>query len=98
MNYYDSIKEILVNNEITKKVKDYSKNRSDLDSYYKVGQLLVEAQGGEKRAKYGNCLIKKYSFMLINDLGSKYDVTTLKRMRKFYLIIEKGATLWHQLS
>ena len=29
MNYYNEIKENLINNEITKKVKDYSKNRSD---------------------------------------------------------------------
>ena len=36
MNYNNEIKEILINNEITKKVKDYSKNKSDLESYYKV--------------------------------------------------------------
>ena len=44
MNYYNEIKNILINNEITKRVKDYSKNKSDLDSYYNVGKLLIEAQ------------------------------------------------------
>ena len=39
MNYYEEIKEILINNEITKKVKDYSKNKSDLDSYYNIVNL-----------------------------------------------------------
>ena len=29
MNYYNEIKTEIINNEITKKVKDYSKNRSD---------------------------------------------------------------------
>ena len=29
MNYYDNIKEKLINNEIVKRVKDYSKNKSD---------------------------------------------------------------------
>ena len=29
MNYYNEIKEQIINNEITKRVKDYSKNRSD---------------------------------------------------------------------
>ena len=29
MNYYNEIKTELINNEITKRVKDYSKNRSD---------------------------------------------------------------------
>ena len=42
-NYYKEIKETLVNNEIYKKVKDYSKNRNDLESYYKVGKLLSDA-------------------------------------------------------
>lgn len=43
MNYYRKIKEELINNEITKRVKDYSKNRSDLNTYYNVGKLLSEA-------------------------------------------------------
>ena len=43
MNYYDEIKTELVNNEITKKVKDYSKNKSDLTTYYNVGKLLAGA-------------------------------------------------------
>ena len=43
MNYYNEIKDIFINNEVTKRVKDYSKNKSDLDSYYSVGKLLVEA-------------------------------------------------------
>ena len=32
MNYYNEIKTELINNEITKRVKDYSKNRSDLNT------------------------------------------------------------------
>ena len=47
MNYYKQIKEELINNEVYKKIKDYSKNRSDLNTYYNVGKLLVETQGGE---------------------------------------------------
>ena len=60
--------------------------------------MLIEAQGGEERAKYGDGLIKEYSKKLSEELGGKYNITTLKRMRQFYLIIEKGATLWHQLT
>lgn len=90
MNYYDEIKSELVNNEITKRVKDYSKNKSDLNTYYNVGKILIEAQGGELRAKYGDGLIKEYSVKLTNELGRKIDVTSLKGMRQFYLVIEKG--------
>ena len=97
MNYYNEIKNKLIDNEIYKQVKDYSKNRNDLTTYYEVGRLLIEAQGGEKRAKYGDNLIKEYSIRLTKELGKKYNTTTLKRMRKFYLIIEKGATVSHQL-
>ena len=98
MNYYNEIKNELINNEITKKVKDYSKNKSDLTTYYNVGKLLIEAQGGEKRAKYGDGLIKNYSTKLIKEVDKKYNITNLKRMRQFYLLIQKGATLCHQLN
>jgi hypothetical protein len=43
INYYDEIKKELLNNEITKKVKNYSINKSDLTTYYNVGKLLAEA-------------------------------------------------------
>jgi len=75
MNYYAEIKDTLLKNEVYKKTKDYSKNKSDLNSYYEVGRLLVEAQGGEDRAKYGNKLIKGYSEKLTKELGKGYDVT-----------------------
>ena len=95
MNYYNEIKNKLIDNEVYKRVKDYSKNRNDLNTYYEVGKLLIEAQGGEERAKYGDRLIKEYSERLYNELGKKYDITTLKRYRQFYLKIEKGAALRH---
>ena len=97
-NYYNEIKNELINNEVYKKVKDYSKNRNELSTYYNVGKLLIEAQGGEDRAKYGDGLIKEYSLKLSQEIGNKYNITTLKRMRQFYLIIEKGAAMRHQLS
>ncbi len=98
MNYYNEIKNKLIDNEVYKRVKDYSKNRNDLNTYYEVGKLLIEAQGGEDRAKYGDGLIKEYSIKLTNEMGKKYDITILKRMRQFYLLILKGATMSHQLN
>ena len=97
MDYYKEIKHELINNEIYKRVKDYSKNRSDLSSYYNVGKLLVEAQGGEKRAKYGDTLIKEYSKRLTLELGKGYSTRNLKNMRKFYMF-QKGQTLSAQLT
>ena len=97
MNYYEEIKKELVNNEVYKRVKDYSKNKSDLSTYHNVGKLLVEAQGGEKRAKYGNGLIKEYSKRLTEELGKGYSTRNLKLMRKFYLF-QKGQTVSAQLT
>ena len=98
MNYYNEIKETLVKNEIYKKVKDYSKNKSDLNAYFEVGRLIVEAQGGEKRAKYGNKLIKEYSEKLTKELGKGYKVSNLKNMRQIYLKFRKRQTLSGELS
>ena len=42
MDYYNEIKNQLINNEIYKKVKDYSKNRNDLTTYYNIGKLLIK--------------------------------------------------------
>ena len=89
MNHYNKIKNELNDNLVTKKAKDYSKNKSDLMHYYNVGKLLVEAKGGEERAKYGNGLIKEYAEKLLIDLGNGYDESNLKRMRKFYIVIQK---------
>ena len=97
-NYYDEIKNELINNEVYKKVKDYSKNRNELSTYYNVGKLLIEAQGGEDRAKYGDGLIKEYSLKLSQEVSKGYSTRNLKNMRKFYLLCEKGQTLSAKLN
>ena len=62
--YYNEIKTKLIDNEVYKKVKDYSKNRSDLNTYYNVGKMLSEAG-----KHYGEGIIKEYSKKLTNELG-----------------------------
>ena len=79
MNYYNEIKNELLNNEITKKVKNYSINRSDLTTYYNVGKLLKEAG-----KHYGEGIIKEYSKKLKDDIGKKYTKSSLYNMLNFY--------------
>jgi predicted nuclease of restriction endonuclease-like (RecB) superfamily len=79
MNYYNEIKESLINNEVYKAVKDYSKNRSDLETYYNVGKLLSEAG-----KHYGEGIIKEYSIRLTKDLSKSYSYRSLNYMIKFY--------------
>ena len=93
MNYYEEIKTELINNEITKKVKDYSKNRSDLNTYYNVGKLLSEAG-----KHYGEGIIKEYSKRLTNELGKGYSISNLKNMRNFYVFFSKSQTMSGQLT
>ena len=83
MNYYNEIKNKLIDNEVYKKVKDYSKNKNDLTTYYEVGKLLYEAGN-----KYEERTIKKYSKRLVIEVGKKYNKRTLFRMRQFYNMIE----------
>ena len=56
MNYYNDIKNKLIDNEVYKRVKDYSKNRNEISTYYEVGKLLFEAG-----KKYGEKIINNYS-------------------------------------
>lgn len=90
MNYYNEIKTELINNEAYKKVKDYSKNRSDLKTYYNVGKLLSAAG-----RQYGENIIKKYSIRLTNELGKGYSIRNLYNMKLFY---EKLQTVSAKLS
>ena len=93
MNYYEEIKNEFINNEINKKVKNYLINRKDLETRYNVGKLLTEAG-----KKYGEGIINEYSKKLTLELGKGYNVTNLKRYRQFYILIQKGAPMAHQLS
>ena len=95
MNYYDDIKNRLIDNEVYKKVKDYSKNRSDLNTYYEVGKILNAAG-----KHYGEGIIKEYSNRLKNEIGKKYSVRLLYRYLKYYnfVIKEKLPTMSANLS
>ena len=95
MNYYNEIKNELVNNEINRKVKNYSINKSDLNTYYNVGKMLSEAG-----KHYGEGIIKEYSKRLKNDLKKNYSIRLLYRMLKYYNFVtsEKMPTLSAKIS
>ena len=95
MNYYNEIKNKLIDNEIYSKVKDYSKERHKVIIYFEIGKLLTEAGG-----RYGDNIIDEYSKKLIVEVGKKYNRRTLFRMKQFYNIFsdEKVSQLATQLS
>ena len=84
MNYYEQIKNKLIDNEVYLKAKDYSKEKHTLITHYEVGKLLYEAG-----SDYGEDVIGKYSKKLMQDVNKKYTPRTLRRMRQTYLFFEE---------
>ena len=96
--YFEEIENLIKNSEINKRVRKIEENHSLVETYWNVGRLIVEAQGGSKKTKYGNELIKKWSIELTGIYGKGYNTTNLKRFRQFYLSFEKSATASHLLT
>ena len=95
MNYYNEIKNKLIDNEIYTKVKDYSKERYKVITYFEIGKLLDEAG-----SKYGDNILKNYSNRLVVEFGKKYNERTLRRIRQYYRMFkdEKWSPLATKLS
>ena len=95
MNYYNEIKNKLIDNEVYSKVKYYSKERHKVITYFEIGRLLNEAGG-----KYGDNIIDEYSKKLVMEVGKKYNRRTLFRMKQFYNMFsdEKVSPLATQLT
>ena len=95
MNYYNEIRNKLIDNEVYKRVKDYSKERNTVITYFEIGRLLAIAGG-----KYGDNVIDEYSKKLTKEVGKKYNRRTLFRMKQFYNVFsnEKVSTMWTQLT
>ena len=95
MNYYEQIKNKIIDNEIYSKVKDYSKERYKVNTYFEIGKLLSEAG-----SKYGENIIGEYSEKLMLEVGKKYNKRTLFRMKQFYNMFKdkKVSPMGTQLS
>ena len=98
MNYFKNIEELIVENEASKKANALRDNSSTLQTYWNIGKLIVEAQGGEKRAKYGDNLIKEWGKKLSEKYGKGYDTSDLAKMRLLYLKFPILGTLSPKLS
>ncbi len=94
MNYYEEVENLIKRNEVNKRARILVENFDIVNTYWNIGKLLVEAQGGEARAKYGNGLIKEWSEKFTKKYGSGYNYTNLSRFRKFYLYFPILATVW----
>ncbi len=95
MNYYNEIKNKLIDNEVYSKVKDYSKERYKVITYFEVGKLLDEAG-----SRYGDNILNDYSNRLVAEFGRKYNERTLRRIRQYYRMFkdEKWSPVATKLS
>ena len=93
MNYYDEIKNKLTQEEIYARVKDYSKERHKIETYYEVGKMLSEAG-----KHYGEGIIKEYSKKLTQEIGKGYTQSRLRYFRRFYIVFSKCPTLSDKLT
>lgn len=93
MNYYSEIEIYIKKNEVSKKVRILEENQSTLENYWNIGKLLVEAQGGQTRAQYGDNLIKKWSIKYTEKYGKGYNKANLFKFRQFFLLFPKVSTV-----
>ena len=98
MNYYKEVENLIKKNEINKGVRILQDNSETLYTYWHIGKLIVEAQGGAKRAKYGDGLIKEWGKKLSEKYGKGYDYTNLSRMRLLYIAFPIVGSLSQQLT
>lgn len=98
-NYISDIKQILAE----ARHKAYAAiNSTMVEAYWKVGEKIVlQEQGGESRAAYGEQVLKELSIALTAEFGKGFSAANLRNMRQFYLTypdIEKCYALRSKLS
>ena len=95
MNYYNEIKTKILETENYERIKEYSKERYKILTYYEIGKLLSEVG-----TEYGEKIIDLYSEKLKVKKEKKYNRRTLFRMKQLYNTFnnEKVSPLVSQLT
>lgn len=92
--YEKFFQEVLSLLEKAKKKAVQTINAQITQTYWSIGKYIVEfEQKWEKRAEYGDALLKELSKDLTRDFWRGFSYTNLKQIRQFYIIFQKGQTL-----
>ena len=94
-NLYEFSRNLILN---SRKLVYQAANFAMVETYWRIGEKIVEEQGGEERSKYGDKLIASLSEKLTAEFGKGFDKTNLGRMRQFYLMFQNVDALRQQLS
>lgn len=94
-NYYDRI-----NNLILKTKQNVMKNINSemVELYFEIGSTINELIENYNLETSQNEILKLFSEKLTREFGQGFSVSSLKKMKKFYLTYKGGSTLWNQLS
>ena len=95
VNFYENIKKIM--NESRTHIVTYV-NTTMLFTYWNIGKMIVEEQGGSSKAKYGDKLIVELSKQMTFDFGKGFDERNIRKMRQFYLSFPNWNTVCSELS
>jgi len=96
LNLYKEISQVILS---TRKTIRTSVNSAIVMAYWNIGRIIVEDElGGEIRAAYGKQVLKNISIMLTNEFGKGFDITNLRKMKKFYTLFQKQDSLSLELS
>lgn len=73
-------------------------NFAMVETYWKIGEKIVEEQGGAVYAKYGENLLKNVSERLSEEFGKGFSYVNLTNMRKFYQVFPNVYALRKELN
>ena len=93
--FYEQVRDVFV---AARQCVHKTANFAMVKAYWLVGKMIVEKQGGEAKAVYGDKLIVTLSSRLTEELGSGSTISNLKYMRKFYQSFPISHTLCDELS
>ncbi len=98
MDNYREIETLIKKVEIGKVIREKQTNYELVNAYWNIGKLIVEAQGGKEKSKYGDKLLKEWSEKLTQEYGKGYDYTNLSRFRQLYLYFPIIGPVGQQLN
>jgi len=81
-NLYEYSRDLILN---SRRLVYHTANFAMVETYWQIGEKIVEEQGGVERAKYGDELIAGLSEKLTAEFGKGFTVRNLWAMRQFYM-------------
>lgn len=98
MNNYEEVETLVKKVEIGKAIRERQANNEITEAYWNIGKLIVDAQGGKEKSKYGDALLKEWSEKLTKEYGKGYNYSNMRRFRQFYLTFPICGTVCHNFN